>query len=207
MDDGALAGLRLIGLGGGRAAAVCAQLLADHGCEVIVVVPPAGLSARPSESAAAAGGRGSQSVGIEFHQPEGARLVQQLLRKADFLLLGTPPTPAVAASASDSGLIRIELTQALPDAEATTAGLFAAFGAAIALQHRQRTGEGQSVRVPPAATADRAGPDAVLPQLDLTPGGVRWPPPAHGAHTAQVLEALLGLSADDLARLRRAGIL
>jgi len=41
-----------------------------------------------------------------------------------------------------------------------------------------------------------------FPRLSETPGGVRWPGPALGAHTDEVLAARLGFSADQLAKLR-----
>lgn len=206
MAEGALAGLRLIAIGGGPAAAACAQLLADHGCEVIQLVLPPPLAPPDQAVSAATAVRGASSVSIDFQQPAGIALVQALLAKADFLLLGAPPIPALAAT--DPGLIRIELGNVAGNAAgdatgdaAVGAGLSAAFGAAIALQHRQRSGEGQCVQVPVGAA-----PAAVRPQLALTPGAVRWPPPAPGAHTTPVLKSLLGLSARDISRLRRAGL-
>ena len=55
----------------------------------------------------------------------------------------------------------------------------------------------------------RIGPLAVpgpLPMLSHTPGEVRWLGPALGADTGTVLSELLGLGADDVDRLRKAGV-
>ena len=47
----------------------------------------------------------------------------------------------------------------------------------------------------------------VFPKLSRTPGAVRWPGPALGQHTDEVLSARAGLSADRLATLRGAGVI
>jgi formyl-CoA transferase len=46
----------------------------------------------------------------------------------------------------------------------------------------------------------------VVPKLSDTPGEVRWVGPELGEHTAEVLGDVLGLDADELARLRDSGI-
>jgi formyl-CoA transferase len=46
----------------------------------------------------------------------------------------------------------------------------------------------------------------VAPKLSETAGSIRWPGPALGAHTAEVLGELLALSETDIAELRRKGI-
>jgi formyl-CoA transferase len=46
----------------------------------------------------------------------------------------------------------------------------------------------------------------VFPKLSETPGGVRWPGPALGEHTAEVLKGRLDLSDDQIASLRRAEV-
>ncbi len=47
---------------------------------------------------------------------------------------------------------------------------------------------------------------ALLPRLADSPGSTRWPGPALGAHTDEVLSGLLGKAADECARLRAAGV-
>jgi formyl-CoA transferase len=46
-----------------------------------------------------------------------------------------------------------------------------------------------------------------FPKLSRTPGSVRWPGPALGQHTDEVLAARAGCSAQRLAELRKAGII
>ena len=48
---------------------------------------------------------------------------------------------------------------------------------------------------------------AILPKLDRTPGGTRWPGPALGSHNQAVLGELLGLSDDELIRLSEDGVI
>jgi len=47
----------------------------------------------------------------------------------------------------------------------------------------------------------------VFPKLSRTPGKVRWPGPALGQHTDEVLAALAGCTADRLAELRARGVI
>jgi formyl-CoA transferase len=46
-----------------------------------------------------------------------------------------------------------------------------------------------------------------FPRLSRTPGAVRWPGPALGAHTDEVLKARAGCSDGRLAELRAKGII
>lgn len=48
---------------------------------------------------------------------------------------------------------------------------------------------------------------APLPKMSATPGAVRWPGAALGAHTEQVLGELLGMTAGQVEELRRDGVL
>jgi crotonobetainyl-CoA:carnitine CoA-transferase CaiB-like acyl-CoA transferase len=44
-------------------------------------------------------------------------------------------------------------------------------------------------------------------KLSSTPGGIHRPAPVLGQHTEEVLTGLLGLSAEEIARLREAGVI
>jgi formyl-CoA transferase len=46
-----------------------------------------------------------------------------------------------------------------------------------------------------------------FPRLSATPGRVRWPGPALGAHTEEVLETLAGCSLIDIAELKAKGVI
>lgn len=48
---------------------------------------------------------------------------------------------------------------------------------------------------------------APLPKMSATPGSVRWPGAALGAHTGEVLGEILGMTAADIETLRRDGVL
>jgi crotonobetainyl-CoA:carnitine CoA-transferase CaiB-like acyl-CoA transferase len=44
-------------------------------------------------------------------------------------------------------------------------------------------------------------------RLSETPGSVRTPAPMQGEHTAEVLRDVLGLAADEIVALRKAGVI
>lgn len=46
---------------------------------------------------------------------------------------------------------------------------------------------------------------AMIPKLSDTPGETRWPGPALGAHNEEILGEMLGMSVDEIARLKKAG--
>jgi len=46
---------------------------------------------------------------------------------------------------------------------------------------------------------------AMIPKLSDTPGETRWPGPALGAHNEEILGDLLGMSTEEIARLKEAG--
>ena len=64
-----------------------------------------------------------------------------------------------------------------------------------------------SVRQVPHPEIDDLWMQNVAPRLSATPGEIAWPGPALGAHNADVYGELLGKSADDIARLKEAGVI
>lgn len=47
---------------------------------------------------------------------------------------------------------------------------------------------------------------AIVPKLSLTPGSTEWAGPEVGSHTAEVYQSLLGLSAEEINKLRQEGV-
>jgi crotonobetainyl-CoA:carnitine CoA-transferase CaiB-like acyl-CoA transferase len=47
---------------------------------------------------------------------------------------------------------------------------------------------------------------APMPRMSLTPGAIRWPGPALGAHTNEVLHEILGMTDDEVGALREQGV-
>ena len=47
----------------------------------------------------------------------------------------------------------------------------------------------------------------IVPHVPESPGTVRWPGPALGAHTDEVMSEFLGLQAAEIEALRREGVI
>ena len=48
---------------------------------------------------------------------------------------------------------------------------------------------------------------AIAPRFERTPGGTRWIGPELGSHNEEVYSELLGMGADELASLRKDGVI
>ena len=91
----ALAGLRVVDLSRVLAGPLCAQMLADHGAQVIKVEPPSGDETRgfgppfiaPDQAAYfGALNRGKRSIGLDLSRPAGRAVVERMLEGADVLI-------------------------------------------------------------------------------------------------------------------------
>jgi len=94
-SHGALAGLRVVDLSRVLAGPLCAQMLADHGADVIKVEPPQGDETRhlgpPFDADGQAAyfsalNRGKRAITLDLSQAEGRRTLEGLLDGADVLL-------------------------------------------------------------------------------------------------------------------------
>ncbi len=94
-SGGSLAGLRVLDLSRVLAGPLCAQMLGDHGAEVIKVEPPVGDESRrfgppydDSGDAAYFGAlnRGKRSIGLDLSRPEGRAVLVRLIEGADVLV-------------------------------------------------------------------------------------------------------------------------
>ncbi|UUX97325.1 CaiB/BaiF CoA transferase family protein [Aquabacterium sp. J223] len=92
---GALSGLRVIDLGRVLAGPLCAQMLGDHGAEVIKIEPPAGDDLRffgpPFDELGdaayfGAANRGKRSLSVDLSRPEGRDALHRLLERTDVLV-------------------------------------------------------------------------------------------------------------------------
>ncbi|HXR34786.1 MAG TPA: CoA transferase [Candidatus Binataceae bacterium] len=103
VEEGALAGVRVIDFTNFIAGPVVTRFLADMGAEVIKVeLPPRGDPNAPrfsveSHGAAYTGiafalwNRGKKSVCLDFHQPEGLAITKELVRRADVVVENFSP--------------------------------------------------------------------------------------------------------------------
>jgi crotonobetainyl-CoA:carnitine CoA-transferase CaiB-like acyl-CoA transferase len=92
---GALSGIRVVDLSRVLAGPMCAQMLADHGAQVIKVEPPGGDDTRTlgppfdrhgDASYFSALNRGKQCIGIDLSKPSGRQVLERLLADADVLI-------------------------------------------------------------------------------------------------------------------------
>jgi CoA:oxalate CoA-transferase len=102
MEDGALAGVRVIDFTNYIAGPVVTRFLADMGAEVIKVelpprenpIPPRFTKEGPMASvgvAFALWNRGKKSVCLDFHKPQGLAIAKELVRRADVVVENFSP--------------------------------------------------------------------------------------------------------------------
>lgn len=93
--SGALTGIRVVDLSRVLAGPMCAQILADHGAEVIKIEPPSGDDTRtlgPPFNAAgdaayfSALNRGKQCISVDLAKPGGREILERLLETTDVLV-------------------------------------------------------------------------------------------------------------------------
>jgi len=96
-----------------------------------------------------------------------------------------------------------EVMEALLAAEVPVAPIYSVADI-LADPHFQERGSLETLAVPGLGPLTQPG---VVPRFSATPGATRWPGPALGAHNAEVLGGLLGLSAEEIAALGRQGVI
>ena len=151
----ALAGVRVVELGGGVAAPLCARLLADEGAEVVKVERPGsgdpargclpfatGTPHRDTGTLFLALNTGKRSVTLDLATATGRDLCLQLVREADVVVSGLRPGTAARLGVDDAALaaanpraVRVAVTNfglsgPLRDARASELVLCAAGGLA-----------------------------------------------------------------------------
>ncbi|MDF2231759.1 CoA transferase [Albimonas sp. CAU 1670] len=183
---GALAGVRVLDLGGEVAAAYCAALFAANGADVLRIEPPAGDVVRRlppfAEGVARPEGSGMQmfldagkrSLALDHSAPRGAEIVRALARDADLVIEALPPERAEA----------LDLPAAAPDAVHLSLSWFG------------REGPGRDWR----------GTDAVAMAAGafLYPiGPEEGPPLVPGGHQSQINGGLVGYVAAMTALMAR----
>jgi crotonobetainyl-CoA:carnitine CoA-transferase CaiB-like acyl-CoA transferase len=195
VNQGPLAGYRVLELGSTVAGPFCGRLFADFGAEVIKVeaadgdpVRSMGKRYRDKSLWAASIFRNKSLIGVDLRKPRGQELIKQIATKCDFLIENFRPGSLEAwglgyaeLAKLNPGLIMVRISgygqtgpyrerpgygvicEAVsglrhitgdPDrppgriATSTTdyiTGLYAAFGAMLALEARRRTGKGQVI--------------------------------------------------------------
>jgi crotonobetainyl-CoA:carnitine CoA-transferase CaiB-like acyl-CoA transferase len=150
-SSGPLAGLRAIELGSTVAGPFCARLLADFGADVIKVEQPEGDAVRSMgrrrDDQSLYGAsilRGKRIVSIDLRSDEGRALARRLCERADIVVENFRPGTLEGWGLGYDDLDRPppRMATALTD---YIAGVYAAFGAVMAILDRTRTGKGQVV--------------------------------------------------------------
>ena len=95
LADGALTGVKVVDLSRVLAGPLCAQMLADHGADVVKIEPPQGDETRhlgpPFDAAGQAAyfgavNRGKRSIALDLSNAEGRAVLEALLQDADVLV-------------------------------------------------------------------------------------------------------------------------
>ncbi len=118
IEDGALAGVRVIDFTNYIAGPIVTRFLADMGAEVIKVeLPPRETPVPPrftTDGPAASGGiafalwnRGKKSVCLDFHKPRGLEITKELVRRADVVVENFSPGVMQRAGLSYDELIKL----------------------------------------------------------------------------------------------------
>ncbi len=89
--SGALAGLKIIEIAGIGPAPFCAMMLADHGAEVIRIVPPGAERAGTFDLSKDVLARSRKFMIVDLKQPSGVEAVRDLCKTADGLIEGFRP--------------------------------------------------------------------------------------------------------------------
>ena len=229
MNEDLLAGILIIDLSQGVAAAYCGRLLAGCGADVIKVERPgAGDSSHVSdpEEHLNAGKRG---ITLDYTQPTGASLLRRLVEGADALIEDHPPDYLGSLGLGYQDLNeanpRLIVVSVTPDGSGSPfterlVGLNAFAATLVGLLSAAGIERGQHVEV---AGSECLAAAASLPGIDL--GRTPSPPldpsgpadmmgvplkagraPRPGEHNDEVYRGMLGLTPDELRSLREAGV-
>jgi crotonobetainyl-CoA:carnitine CoA-transferase CaiB-like acyl-CoA transferase len=202
-----LQGLRVIVCGPLDAGSSVGTVFADFGADVIRVEPPGGDPARENpegETSWAAAARSSRSLTLLLSDPRGADLLLKLAEEADVLAEAFGPEEMESWGLGPDVLREVNPGLVIVrGAEPRGAGAWGAAAALTCLWWRRHGGSGQGQVVD--LRADGSGAAAVLPLLAATPGRVRWPGPALGRHTEEIV-AELGMTRGELEDLRADGV-
>jgi crotonobetainyl-CoA:carnitine CoA-transferase CaiB-like acyl-CoA transferase len=229
MNDDLLAGILIIDLSQGVAAACCGRLLAGCGADVIKVERPGsdGPSRAPDPNSHLNAGK--RGITLDYTQPTGAALLRRLVEGADALIedhapdyLGSLGLGYREMNAANPRLIMTSITSdgsGGPFADHLV-GLNAFAATLVGLLSAAGIERGQHVEV---AGSECLAAAASLPGIDLDrtpsppldPSGLadmmgvplkagRAPRP--GEHNEEVYRGMLGLTPEELLSLREAGV-
>ncbi len=218
MTEPALSELLVVELGRQIAVRYCGLLFGRLGATVLVVEPPG--SDEPTSDLNA----GKESITLDVARPEGGTLLGRLAEQAD-VLVADDSLPAelhyATLSRRNPRLIVTCISGApLDDAAQRFVGLNAFTATLLPLITMSVLGRGQRVEVDGAECLAAAAllvddgemplqtSESALPELPFTVEGVTPAEPVSraGRHNDEIYCELLGLTAEELARLRREAI-
>ena len=227
MTEAILDELLVIDMSNGVAGAYCCLLLRYLGAEVVRVDPP-GRARSDDDALSAYLNAGKKSTTLDASKPEGAALLLRLAERAD-VLISDASLPAgldyPALSRQNPRLVLTRVTVPPSDNDGLFAEYFAGLNAFAAtllpLLNMAILGRGQQVEVDSAeclaAAAFLVDDQGQWPELE---GDETFPPPFRvsgiaavspaprpGEHNDEVYCGLLGLSGEELARLKEASVI
>jgi crotonobetainyl-CoA:carnitine CoA-transferase CaiB-like acyl-CoA transferase len=229
MNEDLLAGILIIDLSQGVAAAYCGRLLAGCGADVIKVERPGSDDASRAPDPNSHLDAGKKGITLDYTQPSGASLLRRLVEGADALIEDHAPdflgSLGLGYRELNTANPRLIMTSVASDGSADSfaerlVGLNAFAATLVGLLSAAGIERGQHVEVPGSECLAAA---ASLPGIDL--GRTPSPPldpigladmmgvplkagraPRPGEHNDEVYREMLRLTPDELESLREAGV-
>ena len=230
MSEALLAELLVVDVSRGVAGAYCCLLFRRLGAEVVRAEPPGGRGGPGRTEVLPYKHAGKKSITLDSSKPEGAALLLRLAERADVLVTdaGLPPGLDYATLSRQNPRLVLTVVTAPPSSNGDSlfdgyfTGLNAFAATLLPLVNMTILGRGQQVEVDDAeclaAAAFVADGQAQWPQAE---GDEAFPPPPFrltgleplspaprpGEHNDEVYCGLLGLSGEEVARLKEASVI
>jgi crotonobetainyl-CoA:carnitine CoA-transferase CaiB-like acyl-CoA transferase len=228
MAEGLLGDLLVVEVSTGVAGGYCCSLLSSLGAEVVRVRHPDNgrTEVPPGRTGLPYIREGTRSVTLDVSKPEGVELLRRLAGHADVLMAdGDLPLPYEVLSRQNPRLVLVRVAEASngDDFGRCLTGLNAFAATLLSLVNMSIFGRGQEVEVDgeeclaSAAFVVERGREIAWPKTGGDEASLPFkvfgqvegiaPAPSPGEHNDEVYCGLMGLSGEELARLKEASVI